>query len=54
MILHFQAVIKQFSTTGYEHSDSVVIDEVELQRHLQLDKLYSSTRSGRVRLGDSR
>ncbi|KAK8460493.1 hypothetical protein SEVIR_2G337900v4 [Setaria viridis] len=42
-----QAVIKQFSTTGYERSDSVVIDEVELQRHQQLDKLYSSTRSGR-------
>lgn len=45
----FQAVIKQFSTTGYEHSDAVVIDEVELQRHQQLEKLYTSTRSGRVR-----
>ncbi|GJN13115.1 hypothetical protein PR202_ga31450 [Eleusine coracana subsp. coracana] len=42
-----QAVIKQFSTTGYEHSDSIVIDEVELQRHQQLEKLYTSTRSGR-------
>ncbi|VAH45481.1 unnamed protein product [Triticum turgidum subsp. durum] len=42
-----QAVIKQFSTTGYERSDSVVIDEVELQQHQRLEKLYSSTRSGR-------
>ncbi|XP_066392345.1 uncharacterized protein [Miscanthus floridulus] len=42
-----KAVIKQFSTTGYERSDSVVIDEVELQRHQQLQKLYTSTRSGR-------
>jgi hypothetical protein len=49
-ILNFQAVIKQFSTTGYEHSDSIVIDEVELQRHQQLEKLYTSTRSGRVRM----
>ncbi|ONM23947.1 SH3 domain-containing protein 3 [Zea mays] len=42
-----QAVIKQFSTTGYERSDSIVIDEVELQRHQQLEKLYTSTRSVR-------
>ena len=47
--LNLQAVIKQFSTTGYERSDSVVIDEVELQQHQRLEKLYSSTRSGRVR-----
>ncbi|KAI4343057.1 hypothetical protein MLD38_027603 [Melastoma candidum] len=42
-----QAVIKQFSGTGYESSDVVVIDEVELQRHQQLDKYYRSTRAGR-------
>ncbi|KAJ3705371.1 hypothetical protein LUZ61_009076 [Rhynchospora tenuis] len=42
-----QAVIKQFSTSGYESSDVMVIDELELQRHLQLEKLYKSTRSGR-------
>nr|CAD1819133.1 unnamed protein product [Ananas comosus var. bracteatus] len=42
-----QAVIKQFSTTGYESSDIMVIDELELQRHQQLEKLYRSTRSGR-------
>ncbi|ONK74927.1 uncharacterized protein A4U43_C03F11540 [Asparagus officinalis] len=40
-----QAVIKQFSTTGYESSDVIVIDEVELQRHQQLEKLYRSTRA---------
>ncbi|KAK6917248.1 SH3 domain [Dillenia turbinata] len=42
-----QAVIKQLSGSGYEHSDVMVIDEVEMQRHQQLDKLYRSTRSGR-------
>ncbi|KAI7738553.1 hypothetical protein M8C21_015831 [Ambrosia artemisiifolia] len=42
-----QAVIKQFSTSGYEHSDVMVIDELELQRHQQLEKLYRSTRSGK-------
>ncbi|XP_022777287.1 SH3 domain-containing protein 3-like isoform X2 [Durio zibethinus] len=42
-----QAVIKQFSGSGYESSDVVVIDEIEMQRHQQLDKLYRSTRSGR-------
>ncbi|KMS95114.1 hypothetical protein BVRB_012180 [Beta vulgaris subsp. vulgaris] len=42
-----QAVIKHISGPGYESSDAMVIDEVELQRHLQLDKLYKSTRSGR-------
>ncbi|XP_078436972.1 SH3 domain-containing protein isoform X2 [Wolffia australiana] len=42
-----QAVIKQFSTTGYEGSDAVVIDEIELQRHHQLEKLYRSTRTGK-------
>ncbi|KAL6992321.1 SH3 domain-containing protein 3 [Sarracenia purpurea var. burkii] len=42
-----QAVIKQLSGTGYESSDVMVIDEVELQRHQQLEKLYRSTRAGR-------
>ncbi|CAN0902925.1 SH3 domain-containing protein 3, partial [Linum grandiflorum] len=42
-----QAVRKQFSGSGYERSDSVVIDEVELQRHQQLEKLYRTTRAGR-------
>lgn len=51
-VIFFQAVIKQFSTTGYERSDSIVIDEVELQRHQQLEKLYTSTRSVRVRRGE--
>ncbi|WOL11224.1 SH3 domain-containing protein 3 [Canna indica] len=42
-----QAVIKQFSTSGYGGSDVMVIDEVELQRHQQLEKLYRSSREGR-------
>ncbi|KAF5475220.1 hypothetical protein F2P56_007050 [Juglans regia] len=42
-----QAVIKQFGGTGYDGSDVMVIDEVEMHRHQQLDKLYRSTRSGR-------
>jgi hypothetical protein len=54
MNLKFQAVIKQFGGTGYERSDSVVIDEVELQQHQRLEKLYGSTRSGRVRKGKLR
>ncbi|KAF6156171.1 hypothetical protein GIB67_024141 [Kingdonia uniflora] len=42
-----EAVIKQFGGTGYESSDVMVIDEVELQRHQQLEKLYRSTRAGK-------
>ncbi|XP_004504244.1 SH3 domain-containing protein 3 [Cicer arietinum] len=42
-----QAVIKQFSGSGYESSDVVVIDEVEMQRHQHMDKLYRATRAGR-------
>lgn len=42
-----QAVIKQFGGSGYESSNVMVTDEVELQRHQQLQKLYGSTRSGR-------
>ncbi|XP_010559275.1 PREDICTED: SH3 domain-containing protein 3 isoform X2 [Tarenaya hassleriana] len=41
------AVIKQFGGTGYESSDVMVIDEVEMQRHHQLEKLYRSTRSAK-------
>ncbi|XP_020589661.1 SH3 domain-containing protein 3 [Phalaenopsis equestris] len=53
-----QAVIKQFSGSGYESSGVMVIDEVELYRHQQLEKLYKSTRTARdfqkdvVRAGD--
>ncbi|CAI9782116.1 unnamed protein product [Fraxinus pennsylvanica] len=43
-----QAVIKQFSASGYESSEVMVIDEIEMQTHHQLEKLYRSTRSGRV------
>ncbi|GAB4831552.1 SH3 domain-containing protein 3 [Ancistrocladus abbreviatus] len=42
-----QAVIKHISGTGYESSDVMVIDEVEMQRHQRLDKLYRSTRAKR-------
>ncbi|KAG8385352.1 hypothetical protein BUALT_Bualt03G0034200 [Buddleja alternifolia] len=42
-----QAVIKQFSASGYESSEVMVVDELELQMHHQLEKLYRSTRSGR-------
>ncbi|KAL0363529.1 UNVERIFIED_CONTAM: SH3 domain-containing protein 3 [Sesamum calycinum] len=42
-----QAVIKQFGGSGYESSEVMVIDEVEMQMHHQLEKLYRSTRSGR-------
>ncbi|GAA0149134.1 scaffold/adaptor protein [Lithospermum erythrorhizon] len=42
-----QAVIKHISGSGYESSDAMVIDELELQMHQQLEKLYRSTRSGR-------
>eukprot|EP00268_Persea_americana_P038382 TRINITY_DN37969_c1_g2_i1.p1 TRINITY_DN37969_c1_g2~~TRINITY_DN37969_c1_g2_i1.p1 ORF type:complete len:352 (+),score=96.87 TRINITY_DN37969_c1_g2_i1:364-1419(+) len=42
-----QAVIKQFSGTGYESSEVMVIDEVELQRHHQIEKLYRSSRAGK-------
>lgn len=49
MYMHVQAVIKQISGSGYESSDVMVIDEVEMQRHQQLEQLYRSTRAGRVR-----
>lgn len=41
-------MIKQFGGSGYESSEVMVIDEVEMQMHHQLEKLYRSTRSGRV------
>ncbi|KAF3783209.1 SH3 domain-containing protein 3 [Nymphaea thermarum] len=41
------AVIKQFTVSGYESSAVMVTDEIELQRHQQLEKLYKSTRTGR-------
>ncbi|KAJ4849958.1 SH3 domain-containing protein 3 [Turnera subulata] len=41
------AVIKQFAGSGYESSDVMVIDEVEMHRHQQLEKLYRSTRAGK-------
>ncbi|KAJ6751702.1 hypothetical protein OIU85_002158 [Salix viminalis] len=47
MVLMHEAVIKQFSGTGYESSDVMVIDEVEMHRHQQLEKLYKLTRSGK-------
>ena len=49
-VLKLQAVIKQFGGTGYESSDIMVIDEVEMQRHQQLEKLYRSTRAGKVHM----
>eukprot|EP01018_Ginkgo_biloba_P010012 Gb_05416 [translate_table: standard] len=42
-----QAVLKQFSGSGYGGSDTVVTDEAELQRHQLLEKLYISTRTGK-------
>jgi len=47
-VLVTQAVKKQFTSSGYESSDVVVIDEVEMQRHQQLEKLYRATRAGKV------
>ncbi|XP_068657053.1 SH3 domain-containing protein 3-like isoform X2 [Aristolochia californica] len=42
-----QAVIKHISGTGYESSEVMIIDEIELQRHHELEKLYRSTRAGK-------
>lgn len=42
-----QAVLKQFSGSGYGNSDTVVTDEAEFQRHQLLEKLYISTRTGK-------
>lgn len=43
-----QAVFKQFGAGGYGGSDNVITDEVELQQHQKLEKLYVSTRAGKV------
>lgn len=42
-----QAVFKQFGAGGYGGSDNVITDEVELQQHQKLEKLYVSTRAGK-------
>lgn len=42
-----QAVLKQFSASGYGNSDTIVTDEAEFQRHQLLEKLYISTRTGK-------
>ncbi|KAH9325652.1 hypothetical protein KI387_005830, partial [Taxus chinensis] len=42
-----QAVLKQFTASGYGSSDTIVIDEAELQRHQLLEKLFVSTRTGK-------
>ena len=43
-----QAVLKQFSGGGYGSPDNVLTDESELQQHQKLEKLYISTRAGKV------
>lgn len=43
-----QAVLKQFGAGGYGGSDNVITDEAELQQHQKLEKLYISTRAGKV------
>jgi hypothetical protein len=42
-----QAVLKQF-TGGGSQGENVITDEAELQRHQQLERLYTSTRAGKV------
>ncbi|KAI9123503.1 hypothetical protein K1719_004803 [Acacia pycnantha] len=42
-----QAVLKQFGAGGYGGSDNVITDEIELQQHQKLEKLYISTRAGK-------
>lgn len=42
-----QAVARQFSSHNYGASDTIVTDAAELQRHQQLEKLYTSTRIGK-------
>ena len=50
---NWQAVLKTFSgSAAPQHSDTIVIDEVELQRHQQLERLYASTKAGKVRHGE--
>ncbi|KAJ7549180.1 hypothetical protein O6H91_07G043900 [Diphasiastrum complanatum] len=43
-----QAVLKQFTGYGVSQGSNIVItDEAELQRHQQLERLYTSTRAGK-------
>ncbi|KAJ7571335.1 hypothetical protein O6H91_01G159900 [Diphasiastrum complanatum] len=42
-----QAVLKQFTGHAIQGSDVIVTDEAELQRHQQLERLYTSTRAGK-------
>ncbi|KAJ7519036.1 hypothetical protein O6H91_20G020300 [Diphasiastrum complanatum] len=43
-----QAVLKQFTGHGVcQGSDGIITDEAELQRHQQLERLYTSTRAGK-------
>jgi hypothetical protein len=44
----FQAVLKQFGGGGYGGSDTLVTDEAELRQHQKLERLYISTRAGKV------
>jgi hypothetical protein len=43
-----KAVLKQFGAGGYGDSDNLVTDEAELHQHQKLEKLYISTRAGKV------
>ncbi|XP_042502424.1 SH3 domain-containing protein 2 isoform X1 [Macadamia integrifolia] len=42
-----QAVFKQFGGGGYGGSDNLVSDDIELQQHQKLEKLYMSTRAAK-------
>lgn len=42
-----QAVARQFSSHGYGGSDTIITDAAELQRHQQLEKLFTFTRMGK-------
>lgn len=47
LVWNVQAVLKQFSGHGSQ-ADNVITDEAELQRHQQLERLYISTKAGKV------
>eukprot|EP00850_Spirogloea_muscicola_P023338 SM000349S12878 [mRNA] locus=s349:82217:85018:+ [translate_table: standard] len=43
-----QAVLKQFGgSQAPQHSETVITDEAELQRHQQLERLYTTTKAGK-------
>ncbi|EHA8588817.1 SH3 domain-containing protein 2-like [Cocos nucifera] len=42
-----RAVLKQFGGGGYGGSENVLMDELELQQHQRLEKLYKSTHLGK-------